>query len=228
MLMVYKEFVFVFYFKEMNTLNYEKLFSSPVKNLSSSNIHAKVKLATDITTDCQRHRLYMISPLGFSGSLPYLKAFRYTILYSQDVQTVDVPLLKRVSDVVRYVCGKDSVTVSPDGHTFTIEKSVPVVEIYGLPSVCFDVPGHPQSNDFLSLQVDVSYNGNIVGKGTYIPGESSVTLKHTTMFQLQRGVSSVEIHLMHGDHSEITSNSYLNTSDFVFNCRMCVCDNHLQ
>ncbi len=213
----------------MNTLNHEKLFSSVVNNLSSSNDHSKVRLTTDVSAHCQRHRLYMINPLGFSGCLPYLKAFRYRHLYSQDMlQTVAVPLLKRVSDVVRYVCGgNDYITVSPDGHTFTIEKSVPVAEIYGLPSVSFNIPGHPQSNDFLNIQVDVSYNGNIVGKGSYIPGETSVTLKHTTMFQLQRGISAVEVHLMHGDHSEITSNMYLKTRDFNFNCKMCICDNHL-
>ncbi len=208
-------------------INYERLFTSPVKNLSSSNVHSKVQLTTDIIVPTQKNRLYTIHPLGFSGYLPHLKAVRYKNMFHGDtLQTVEVPLVKRVSDVVRYVCGKDAVTVSQDGHTFTIDKDVPVTEIYGLPSVSFTIPGSPQSNDYLSLQVDVSYNGNIVGKGSYVPGESSVALKHVSMFQLQRGLPSVEIHLMHGDHSEITSNLYLNTSNFFFNSRMCICAEH--
>ncbi len=212
----------------MNILNFEKLYTSPVRNVSSSNIHSKVKLTTDVMVPSHRNRLYTIHPLGFSGYLPHLKAVRYKNMFQGNTfQIVEVPLVKRVSDVVRYVCGKDAVTVSQDGHSFTIDKDVPVTEIYGLPSVAFSIPGSPQSNDYLSLQVDVSYNGNIVGKGSYISGESSVALKHVSMFQLQRGLPSVEIHLMHGDHSEITSNMYLNTSNFFFNCRMCICAEHL-
>ncbi len=209
-------------------MNFERLYTSAVKNVSSSNIHSKVKLTTDVKVQRQKNQLYTISPLGFSGYLPHVKMFQYKNVFDDNTfQTVAVPLVKRVSDVVSYVCGKDAVKVSQDGHTFTIDKDVPVKEIYGLPSVSFEIPGSPQSNDFLTVHVDLSYNGNIVGKGSYTPGDSSVVLKHVTTFQLQNGLSSVEVHLMHGDHSEITSNMYLNTGNFFFNCKMCICVEHL-